>query len=81
MALIESPTEPLTLDAVAKVSQTLRDDLQRVVMRPEGFTVEEYFSLDGNYLVEYVEGRLQILPMPDFLHEMLIFWLAKWFEA
>ncbi len=72
--LIGSPTEPLTLEGVAKISQTLAEDLQRVVFSTEGFTVEDYFSLDGNYLVEYVEGRLQILPMPDFLHQAVIQW-------
>lgn len=72
--LIGSPTEPLTLEGVAKISQTLAEDLQRVVFSTDGFTVEDYFSLDGNYLVEYVEGRLQILPMPDFLHQAVIQW-------
>jgi Uma2 family endonuclease len=72
--LIGSPTEPLTLEGVAKISQTLAEDLQRVVFSTDGFTVEDYFSLDGNYLVEYVEGRLQILPMPDFFHQAIIGW-------
>lgn len=72
--LIGSPTEPLTLRGVAKISQSLADDMQRLVFNTEGFSVDDYFSLDGNYLVEYVEGRLQILPMPDFFHQAIIGW-------
>ncbi len=82
--LIGSPTEPLTLNAVAKISQSLAEDLRGVVFTTDGFTVEDYFSLDGNYLVEFVDGRLQVLPMPDFLHQAIVRWFlimsAPWFE-
>ena len=76
--LIESECGPLSLRDVAKISQTLAEDMQKLVFRTEGVTVEEYLSLDGNYLVEYVEGRLQILPMPDALHQALIEWFVRY---
>ena len=72
--LIGSPTEPLTLNAVAKISQSLAEDLRGVVFTTDGFTVEDYFSLDGNYLVEFVDGRLQVLPMPDYFHQAIVGW-------
>ena len=76
--LIESESVPLSLEDVAKISQTLAEHMQKLVFRTEGFSVADYFSLDGNYLVEYVEGRLQILPLPDSLHQALVEWFTRY---
>jgi Uma2 family endonuclease len=56
---------------VAGISQTLAEDLGRIVLKTEGFSVEDYFSLDGSYLLEYVDGCLQVLPMPDAVHQAI----------
>jgi Uma2 family endonuclease len=72
--LIESPAAPdtpMSLHDVSKISQTLAEHMQTLPLRAEGFSVEDYFSLNGNYLLEYVDGCLQILPMPDLYHQML----------
>lgn len=73
--LVESRSVQSSLTAVATISQTLAEHMERLPPRPDGFTVEDYFSLDGAYQLEYVDGRLQVLPMPDALHQSLIGWL------
>ena len=75
--LLESPPNPLTLAGVAEISQQLADELGRMVFKTEGFSVEDYLSLDGNYFVEYVDGCLQVLPMPDALHQAIILIVAN----
>jgi Uma2 family endonuclease len=70
-ALLEAPPRPLTFADLARFSQQLADDVGRLPLRRSGYTVADYLSLDGNYLVEYVSGRLQVLPMPDALHQAL----------
>lgn len=59
------------MDDVAGISQTLAEDLGRIVLKTEGFSVEDYLSLDGPYLLEYVDGCLQVLPMPDSIHQAI----------
>lgn len=75
--LLESPPTPLSLSDVATISRQLADDIGRLVLRTEGFSVEDYLSLDGPYLVEYLQGSLQILPMPTALHQAIAFVLAN----
>jgi len=75
--LIESPPTPLSLSDVASISRQLADDISRLLLRTEGFSVEDYLSLDGPYLVEYLRGRLQILPMPTALHQAIAFVFAN----
>jgi Uma2 family endonuclease len=60
------------MDDVAGISQTLAEDLGRIVLKTEGFSVEDYLSLDGPYLIEYVDGCLQVLPMPDSIHQAIV---------
>jgi Uma2 family endonuclease len=60
------------MDDVAGISQTLAEDLGRIVLKTEGFSVEDYLSLDGPYLLEYVDGCLQVLPMPDSIHQAIV---------
>jgi Uma2 family endonuclease len=62
---------------VAGISQTLAEDLGRIVLKTEGFSVEDYLSLDRPYLLEYVDGSLQVLPKPDALHQAIAFVLAN----
>jgi Uma2 family endonuclease len=70
-ALLESPPRELSFADLSTFSSQLADDVGKLTPRNEGYTVEDYFKLDGNYLVEFVDGRLQILPMPTELHQAL----------
>jgi Uma2 family endonuclease len=79
-ALIESETRPMAPFDLAAISQQLADDVSRLVPDSEGYSIEDYFSLDGAYLVEFVDGRLQVLPMPDSLHQAIIRVLCNLFE-
>ncbi len=67
----------MSMADVAGISQTLAEDLGRIVLKTGGFSVEDYLSLDGPYLLEYVDGCLQVLPMPDALHQAIAFVLAN----
>jgi len=37
---------------------------------------EEYLNIDGNHLVEFSDGYLEILPMPTTSHQMLAYYLS-----
>ena len=74
--LLQSPPNPISLAGVAEISQQLADEIGRMVLKTEGFSVEDYLSLNGNYFVEYVDGCLQVLPMPDALHQAIAFVVA-----
>lgn len=41
------------------------------------WSVEEYLDLPTNRLVEYADGRLEVLPMPTTLHQWLVFYLCR----
>jgi hypothetical protein len=75
--LLQCPPNALSIADVAEISQTLAEDIGRLVLKTEGFSVEDYMSLDGNYLVEYVDGSLQVLPSPDALHQSIVFIFAN----
>lgn len=75
--LLESPPRPLSLADVATISRQLADDISHLVLKSEGFSVGDYLSLGGNYFVEYLDGGLQILPMPTAFHQAIAFVLAN----
>lgn len=76
-ALLESPPHALSIADLARISQQLAEEVSRLPLRSEGFSVADYLSLDGNYFVEYVDGCLQVLPMPDALHQALTLVLTR----
>jgi Uma2 family endonuclease len=53
------------------ISQSLLADLDRVGRKHGRWTVKAYFELDGNYLVEFSRGKLEILPMPTIEHQRI----------
>ena len=49
---------------------------------PQGaWTEQEYLDLNGNHLVEFSEGRVEVLPMPTELHQLLLAFLYRTFQA
>jgi Uma2 family endonuclease len=45
---------------------------------PQGMWDEEdYLALDGNYLVEYSNGYIEVLPMPTTSHQLLVAFLYR----
>lgn len=72
---------PMSIEQVAAVSQTLARDLSRLTLKSEGFTVGDYLSLDGNYFVEYIDGRIQVLPMPNAIHQSLMVWIVNFLRS
>jgi Uma2 family endonuclease len=45
------------------------------------WTEEEYMRLPGNRLVEFSDGRVELLPMPSRRHQKIIMFLSKLLEA
>ena len=39
------------------------------------WTEEEYLALDGNYLVEFDNGSIEVLPMPTTSHQLIVMYL------
>ena len=71
--LLESP--PQTATSIAKLAEIFRqlaDDVGRLLLSRGGFTVAGYLTLDGNYLVEYLDGCIQVLPKPSGQHQDLL---------
>lgn len=75
--LLESSPTPLSLAEVAGISRELADDVARLDLNAESFSVQDYLSLNGPYLVEFVDGSLQILPIPTAFHQAIAFVLAN----
>lgn len=45
------------------------------------WTVENYLGLSGGLLVEYTDGFIQVLPMPDLLHQWIVRWLFRQLDS
>jgi Uma2 family endonuclease len=41
---------------------------------------EEYLALDTNQRVELVNGCLEVHPMPSLAHQLILLFLARWFD-
>src|SRR5688572_18691800 len=41
------------------------------------WTESDYLALDTNRLVELVDGKLEVLPMPSILHQRIVDYLHK----
>lgn len=45
------------------------------------WTDDDYFALHGNRLIELVDGRLEVLPMPTWLHQLIVKFLTRQIET
>ncbi len=50
-------------------------------LRKKRWTEKEYLALETNHLIEFNNGVIEILPMPDFNHQSIAFFIAKAFSA
>jgi Uma2 family endonuclease len=41
------------------------------------WTVEQYLELDTNWLIEYTDGCLEVLPMPTLFHQLIVDFLHE----
>ncbi|TWU01571.1 Uma2 family endonuclease [Neorhodopirellula pilleata] len=49
---------------------------------PQGeWTENEFFALHGNRLIELVDGNLEVLPMPTWLHQLIVKFLVRAVES
>jgi Uma2 family endonuclease len=45
------------------------------------WTEEDYFQLEGNQFIELVDGSIEVLPMPTWLHQMIVSWISDQLKA
>jgi Uma2 family endonuclease len=45
------------------------------------WTEDDYFALDTNFLVELVDGKLEVLPMPTFSHQLIVIYLFEMLQS
>jgi Uma2 family endonuclease len=49
---------------------------------PQGsWTEDEYLALNGNHRVEFCDGRIEVLPMPTELHQLILAFLYRAFYS
>ena len=46
-----------------------------------GWSLDEYLALDTNHLVEFSHGRVEVLPMPTEMHQMIVAFLYESIKA
>jgi Uma2 family endonuclease len=52
-------------------------DLAMMFPLQGGWSVEDYLALDTGLLVEYTEGFVRVLPMPNLLHQLIVKFLFR----
>lgn len=50
-------------------------------LRKKHWTEKEYLALETNHLIEFNNGVIEILPMPDFNHQSIVLLVASAFAA
>ena len=56
-------------------------DVAKLFPAQGAWSEEEYLMLPDNRLTEYSHGRLEVLPMPSFTHQLLVAWLFEVLKA
>lgn len=60
----------------AAESTTAEAEMARQFLAHGGWSEADYFVLsDRNWLVELADGRVEVLPMPTFLHQLILVYL------
>jgi Uma2 family endonuclease len=52
-------------------------DLAMMFPLQGGWTVDDYLALDTGLLVEYTDGFVRVLPMPNLLHQLIVKFLFR----
>lgn len=50
-------------------------DVARLFPNQGHWSEHEYLNLNGNHLVEFSDGCVEVLPMPTMMHQMMVLWL------
>jgi Uma2 family endonuclease len=56
-------------------------EIARIFPSQGNWSVDEYLALNGNYLIEFIDGRIEVLPMPKFSHQMIVLFLCNILRA
>src|SRR5437868_1505840 len=65
---------------IPQTPESKRKSARRSPARRE-WSEEEYLDLSTNRLVEFSDGRLEVLPMPTQSHELIVFFLSRLLAA
>lgn len=52
-------------------------DVARLYPNQGAWDEEDYLMLPGNHLVEFDDGRVEVLPMPTTLHQLIVMYLYR----
>jgi Uma2 family endonuclease len=50
-------------------------EVARLFPNQGAWSEDEYLALNGNYLIEFSDGCLEVLPMPTMTHQLIVLWL------
>lgn len=56
-------------------------EIARLFPLQGSWTEEEYLALGGNHLVEFCDGRVEVLPMPTDFHQRILAFLYRHFYS
>lgn len=56
-------------------------DVARLFPPQGAWSDDDYLALATNNLIELSDGSLEVLPMPTFSHQRIVFWLSQRLEA
>ncbi|MGD9856254.1 MAG: Uma2 family endonuclease [Planctomycetaceae bacterium] len=78
-----SPREPALLNPPAGMSQPGNPTWEVAYLFPiQGeWDESEYLSLGTNWLVEFEDGRLEVLPMPTYAHQLIVDFVVDQLKA
>ena len=60
------------------------EDIVRLISKKDLWTEQEYLALDnavGAWMIELVDGRLEVLPMPNMIHQDILEFLFSFLKA
>jgi len=85
-AIMQAPEIPLTADPCLPTGNPLSQPGEpfweaAYFFPPQGaFSEAEYLSMGTNHLIEFDQGRIEVLPMPTPLHQVLVQFLCRLLE-
>src|SRR5690349_11049695 len=56
-------------------------DVARLFPDQGAWSEEEYLALNGNHLVEFSHGYIEVLPMPTTSHQLIVLYIYRLMET
>ncbi|MEM9777334.1 MAG: Uma2 family endonuclease [Chloroflexota bacterium] len=66
-----------TVSLPSKVGEPTWEIAELLYPYQGSWTVQKYLALDTNKLIEFTQGKLELLPMPSQSHQLFVYYLFK----